>query len=70
MKNNWVKSNKEPVKNRELWERLLKAMDGHKVTFSWIKGHAGHSENERCDTLASNSAKGTNLLDDDGLSMI
>ena len=69
MKNGWKKSNKEPVKNKELWERLLKAMDGHNVTFTWIKGHAGHRENERCDFLASSSAKGSELLDDDGLSM-
>lgn len=70
MKNNWVKSDKQPVKNRELWERLLKAMDGHQVTFSWIKGHAGHRENEICDSLASNAAKQSKLLDDDGASML
>ncbi len=70
MKNGWKKSDKSAVKNRELWERLLKAMSGHKVTFSWIKGHAGHRENERCDFLASSSAKGSELLDDDGLSML
>lgn len=70
MKNNWIKSDKQPVKNRELWERLLKAMEGHEVTFSWIKGHAGHRENEICDSLASNSAKQSELLDDDGGSMI
>ena len=69
MKNGWKKSNKEAVKNKELWERLLKAMEGHNVTFTWIKGHAGHRENERCDFLASSSAKGSELLDDDGLSM-
>lgn len=70
MKKGWKKSDNEPVKNRELWERLLKAMDGNKVTFTWIKGHAGHRENERCDTLASNSAKSSELLDDDGLGML
>lgn len=69
MKNNWIKSDKQPVKNRELWERLLKAMEGNNTTFSWIKGHAGHAENERCDSLASGAAKSSELLDDDGLSM-
>lgn len=70
MKKGWKKSDNTPVKNRELWERLLKAMEGNKATFSWIKGHAGHRENERCDTLASNSAKQSFLLDDDGGSML
>ena len=70
MKNNWVKSDKQPVKNKELWERILKAMKPHNVKFSWIKGHAGHAENERCDTLASKASKSSSLLDDDGLSML
>jgi len=70
MKNGWVKSNKEAVKNRELWERLLKAMKPHNVKFTWIKGHAGHRENEICDHLASTSAGGSELLDDDGGSML
>lgn len=48
----WRKSDKKPVLNQELWEKLLELLDMHKVDFRWVKGHAGHPENERCDTLA------------------
>lgn len=51
-KNNWIKSDKKPALNKDLWERLLKLLELHDVTFTWIKGHAGHPENERCDRLA------------------
>lgn len=51
-KNGWVKSDKKPALNADLWERLLSLLDLHDVTFTWIKGHAGHAENERCDRLA------------------
>lgn len=51
-KNGWVKSDKKPALNSDLWERLLNLLEIHDVTFNWIKGHAGHAENERCDTLA------------------
>ena len=51
-KNGWVKSDKKPALNSDLWERLLNLLETHDVTFNWIKGHAGHAENERCDTLA------------------
>ena len=51
-KNGWKTANKKPVKNRELWERLLLLSQKHELTWSWIKGHAGHPENERCDKLA------------------
>ncbi|MBP3468604.1 MAG: hypothetical protein J6K26_03705, partial [Lachnospiraceae bacterium] len=57
-------SGNEPVKNVDLWKRLLKAMEPHQVTFLWVKGHAGHPENERCDQLATSAADGTSLLDD------
>lgn len=65
-KNNWKTSTKKPVKNIELWQRLLKAMENHQVSFQWIKGHAGHPQNERCDSLATEAADGAQLLDDDG----
>ena len=55
-KNGWKTASKQPVKNRELWERLLKAMEPHTVTYHWVKGHAGHPENERCDILATSAA--------------
>ena len=64
IKNNWKNSQKKPVKNKNLWERLLKAKEIHSVTFHWVKGHDGHPENERCDTLATTAADGDNLLDD------
>lgn len=66
LKNNWKNSAKKPVKNIELWKRLLKAMEMHDVTFEWVKGHDGHPENERCDVLATSAADGENLLRDDG----
>ena len=51
-KNNWIKSDKKPALNADLWERLLGLLDQHDVSFVWIKGHAGHPENERCDQMA------------------
>lgn len=51
-RNGWIKSDKKPALNRELWEELLLLLDTHKVKFVWVKGHAGHPENERCDELA------------------
>ena len=56
IKNNWKNSQKKPVKNKELWERLLKAMEPHDITFNWVKGHAGNPGNERCDELATQAA--------------
>ena len=60
----WVKSDKKPVKNVDLWKALLAAMEPHKVHFIWVKGHDGHPENERCDHLATSAADGSGLLDD------
>ena len=60
----WKNSQKQPVKNVDLWKRLLKAKEQHKVTFVWVKGHAGHPQNERCDKLATAAADGTDLLED------
>ena len=48
----WIKSDKKPVLNVDLWEELLFLIEGHKVNFTWVEGHAGHTENERCDKLA------------------
>ena len=48
----WIKSDKKPALNSDLWGRLLDLLEIHDVTFTWIKGHAGHEENERCDRLA------------------
>lgn len=51
-KNNWIKSDKKPALNSDLWERLLELLEKHEVKIEWVKGHAGHAENERCDRLA------------------
>ena len=48
----WVNSKKEPVLNRDLWERLMEVTREHDITWAWVRGHDGHAENERCDELA------------------
>ena len=52
----WIKPDKSPALNPDLWEKLLKLLDYHDVTFVWVKGHAGHPYNERCDKLATDFA--------------
>lgn len=51
-KKGWIKSDKKPAQNVDLWEQLLPLLTKHKVTIQWVHGHAGHPENERCDRLA------------------
>lgn len=51
-RNGWKKSDKKPALNSDLWGELLELCERHEVNFNWIKGHAGHEENERCDRLA------------------
>ena len=51
-KNGWIKSDKKPALNSDLWEELLSLIDRHEVSVVWVKGHNGHPENERCDRLA------------------
>lgn len=63
-KKGWKTSGKQPVKNVDLWKRLLAAKEPHEVDFVWVKGHDGHPENERCDQLATGAADGQDLLDD------
>ncbi len=57
-KNGWKNSQKKPVLNADLWQALLEAKRRHKVSWHWVKGHAGHPENERADQLASDAALG------------
>lgn len=57
----WVVKDFKGKKNRDLWERYLKASAPHDVRFKWVKGHAGHPENERCDQLAVEAAERKNL---------
>ena len=63
----WKRGKNEPVKNIDLWKRLLKAKEPHEVTFIWVKGHDGHPENERCDRLATSAADGDGLITDPGV---
>ncbi len=62
---NWNRGKAGPVKNIDLWKRLLAAKAQHNVNFNWVKGHAGHEQNERCDILATTAADGVNLLVDE-----
>lgn len=68
LKKNW-RGSSGPVKNIDLWKRLLKAMEPHTVRFLWVKGHAGHAYNERCDKLATTAADGRDLLVDEELTL-
>jgi ribonuclease HI len=52
LKKGWKNSQKKAVANRDLWERLLQLTEMHEVEWHWVRGHAGHAENERCDALA------------------
>lgn len=56
-KNGWKTAAKKPVANQDLWMRLDEAAQKHSVTWSWVKGHAGHPMNERCDELARSEAE-------------
>ena len=67
IKKGWKRGKNEPVKNRELWERLLKAAKPHQISWIWVKGHAGHPLNERCDQLATAAADGDSLIEDPGV---
>ena len=62
----WVKKGFKGKKNPDLWKRFIPIYKQHKVKFKWVKGHAGITENERCDHLATSSAMGTNLSEDTG----
>lgn len=66
----WVKKDFKGKKNRDLWERYLLIAAKHEVKFKWVKGHAGHSQNERCDELAVEAAEGKELSIDKGYEAI
>ncbi|WP_251390815.1 ribonuclease HI [Mediterraneibacter agrestimuris] len=67
LKKGWKRGKNEPVKNVDLWKRLLLVKEKHDVTFHWVKGHDGHPQNERCDVLATTAADGSELIADEGL---
>jgi len=62
----WMRNKKEKAVNPDLWELLLKLCERHRVTFVWVRGHAGDLENERCDELSKEAATGRNLPPDKG----
>lgn len=66
LRRGWKGAGNKPVKNVDLWKRLLAAMEPHEVRFEWVRGHAGHPENERCDALATAAADGDGLQEDEG----
>lgn len=66
--NGWRRSNKERAINPDLWDRLLNLCEIHHVQFQWLRGHAGHPENERCDELAKAAARRLDLPVDPGYS--
>lgn len=57
IRRNWVNSQKKPVVNRDLWEKMLDLSKPHQIEWKWVRGHMGHPENERCDLLARNALK-------------
>jgi len=57
IRRNWINSQKKPVLNRDLWEKILELSKAHQIEWKWVQGHAGHPENERCDRLARNALK-------------
>ncbi len=61
-KNGWMKNKKEEALNKDLWQKLLSLLNKHSCTLNWVKGHAGHPENERCDKLAVLEYKKINII--------
>lgn len=61
--NNWKTASKQPVKNIDLWMRLDNLVKKHKINWLWVKGHSGHIENERCDTIAKAEAESPTIED-------
>ncbi len=65
-KNGWRTASKKPVKNADLWKALHEATQRHDIRWHWVKGHSGHTENERCDDLARQAAESSTLIADTG----
>jgi ribonuclease HI len=66
MRRGWMTAGKTPVKNKDLWMRLVAASKPHKIDWRWVKGHAGHADNERCDELANLAVAQKEFLEDIG----
>lgn len=67
LRNGWRTAAKQPVKNRDLWERLHRQLQLHHVVFKWVKGHADNADNNRCDELAREALRGPGLRTDPGV---
>jgi len=65
-KRGWKTAGKQPVKNQDLWQRLLQAIGEHDIDWCWVRGHTGVAENERCDQLAMAAALAPDRLEDSG----
>jgi len=65
-KKGWVNAEKKPVKNQDLWLRLLPLLTRHTIKFNWVRGHTGNPDNERCDVLAKSAANSRTLEADSG----
>lgn len=65
-KKNWMRTKTERALNSDLWQLMLELLEPHEIRFQWVRGHAGHAENERCDQLANTAARGRELVVDDG----
>lgn len=65
-KRGWIKSDKKPVLNRDLWQQLDAVTIGHRMTWQWVKGHAGNELNERCDELVHEAIDAGELIEDTG----
>jgi ribonuclease HI len=65
-KNNWKRNKKDKAENIDLWDKLLNLISEHTVKMEWVKGHAGHPENERCDKLVKEAAANNHLPVDEG----
>lgn len=68
--NGWRTANRKPVKNADLWRLIDAAAARHNVRWDWVKGHAGHPQNERCDELARTAASGSDLAVDEGFETV
>lgn len=62
----WMRTRKEPVRNVDLWQRLLRACERHTISWNWLKGHSGSHGNELCDILATSAADSDDLIEDPG----
>ena len=64
--NGWMRNKKDKAENADLWKQLLELCDIHEVSFQWVRGHSGNTENEQCDRLANQAASGKDLSIDEG----